>query len=39
MNQAGERHPIVDGGFTDWTARLLQNRKACRRFMPSAQHA
>lgn len=23
----GVRYPIVDGGFTDWTARLLQNRK------------
>jgi hypothetical protein len=23
----GERYPIVDGGFTNWTARLLQNRK------------
>ncbi|HLK20888.1 MAG TPA: hypothetical protein VKT81_18175 [Bryobacteraceae bacterium] len=23
----GERYPIVDGGFTDWTARLLQNKK------------
>jgi hypothetical protein len=23
----GNRYPIVDGGFTDWTARLLQNRK------------
>ena len=23
----GERYPIVDGGFTDWTARLLQDRK------------
>ena len=22
-----ERHPIVDGGFTNWTARLLQDRK------------
>ena len=40
----GERHAIVDGGFTNWTARLLQNRKerlltsgigsefACRRY-------
>lgn len=23
----GARYPIVDGGFTDWTARLLQNKK------------
>jgi len=23
----GQRYPIVDGGFTDWTARLLQDRK------------
>jgi hypothetical protein len=23
----GNRYPIVDGGFTDWTARLLGNRK------------
>ena len=23
----GTRYPIVDGGFTDWTARLLGNRK------------
>jgi len=23
----GERYPIADGGFTNWTARLLQNRK------------
>jgi hypothetical protein len=23
----GKRYPIVDGGFTDWTARLLGNRK------------
>jgi hypothetical protein len=23
----GERYPIVDGGFTNWTARLLQDRK------------
>jgi hypothetical protein len=23
----GHRYPIVDGGFTDWTARLLGNRK------------
>lgn len=27
MSQDGERHAIVDGGFTNWTARLLQNRK------------
>ena len=23
----GNRYPIVDGGFTDWTARLLGNKK------------
>jgi hypothetical protein len=23
----GNRYPIIDGGFTDWTARLLQDRK------------
>ena len=23
----GNRYPVVDGGFTDWTARLLNNRK------------
>ncbi len=23
----GNRYPVVDGGFTDWTARLLGNRK------------
>jgi hypothetical protein len=23
----GQRYPVVDGGFTDWTARLLANRK------------
>jgi hypothetical protein len=23
----GNRYPIVDGGFTDWTARLMGNRK------------
>ncbi len=23
----GNRYPVVDGGFTDWTARLLQDRK------------
>jgi hypothetical protein len=23
----GVRYPIIDGGFTDWTARLLQDRK------------
>lgn len=40
----GNRYPIVDGGFTDWTARLLQDNKerllttgigsefACRRY-------
>lgn len=42
----GNRHPIVDGGFTDWTARLLGNRKerllisgigsefACKTYLP-----
>ncbi|MGH9629434.1 MAG: hypothetical protein ACRD7E_14025 [Bryobacteraceae bacterium] len=23
----GNRYPVTDGGFTDWTARLLQNKK------------
>jgi hypothetical protein len=23
----GNRYPVVDGGFTDWTARLMNNRK------------
>ena len=23
----GNRYPITDGGLTDWTARLLENRK------------
>ena len=23
----GNRYPVIDGGFTDWTARLLQDRK------------
>jgi hypothetical protein len=23
----GDRHPVVDGGFTDWTARLMSNQK------------
>jgi hypothetical protein len=23
----GARYPVIDGGFTDWTARLLQDRK------------
>jgi hypothetical protein len=23
----GIRYPVADGGFTDWTARLLQNKK------------
>ncbi len=23
----GARYPVADGGFTDWTARLLQNKK------------
>ena len=27
MAPDGQRHAIVDGGFTNWTARLLQNRK------------
>lgn len=26
-NPAGGRFPIADGGFTDWTARLLEDRK------------
>lgn len=26
-NPAGERFEIVDGGFTDWTARLIEDRK------------
>jgi hypothetical protein len=44
----GQRYPIADGGFTDWTARLLQDRKerllasgigsefTCRRYRASA---
>jgi hypothetical protein len=24
-NAAGERYPLCDGGFTDWTARLLSD--------------
>lgn len=27
QNAAGDRLPLIDGGFTDWTARLLSNRK------------
>lgn len=27
MAPDGNRYPITDGGFTDWTARLLENRK------------
>jgi hypothetical protein len=23
----GQRYPLADGGFTDWTARMLENRK------------
>jgi len=23
----GNRYPVIDGGFTDWTARMLQDRK------------
>ena len=29
----GNRYPVVDGGFTDWTARLLNNQKE--RFLAS----
>jgi hypothetical protein len=44
----GTRYPIVDGGFTDWTARLLGSRKerllisgigsefVCRTFLPGS---
>jgi hypothetical protein len=44
----GQRYPIVDGGFTNWTARLLQDRKerlltsgigtefACFRYRPTS---
>lgn len=44
MTSDGERYTVVDGGFTSWTARLLQNQKeqlltsgigtefACRRY-------
>jgi hypothetical protein len=44
----GARYPVVDGGFTDWTARLLQNKKerlltsgigtefVCSRYRPSS---
>ena len=47
----GTRYPIVDGGFTDWTARLLGSRKerllisgigsefACRTYLPRASCA
>jgi hypothetical protein len=27
MAPDGARYPVVDGGFTDWTARLLEDRK------------
>jgi hypothetical protein len=27
MAPDGNRYPITDGGLTDWTARLLENRK------------
>jgi hypothetical protein len=45
----GNRYPVIDGGFTDWTARLLQDRKervlatgigtefACARYWASEQ--
>lgn len=26
---AGEEHFLVDGGFTEWTQRLMANRKEC----------
>jgi RimJ/RimL family protein N-acetyltransferase len=29
MAPDGARHPIVDGGVTDWTGRLLEDRKEC----------
>jgi hypothetical protein len=47
----GSRYPIVDGGFTDWTARLLGNRKerllisgigsefVCKTYRPSSSSA
>jgi hypothetical protein len=47
----GNRYPIVDGGFTDWTARLLGNRKerllisgigsefACKTYLPNSSCA
>jgi hypothetical protein len=47
----GTRYPIVDGGFTDWTARLLGNRKerllisgigsefVCRTYLPDSSCA
>lgn len=27
INETGERYPLVDGGFSDWTQKLLQSRK------------
>jgi hypothetical protein len=47
----GNRYPVVDGGCTDWTARLLGNRKerilisgigsefACEKYLPSSRCA
>ena len=44
----GKRYPVVDGGFTDWTARLLANRKerllisgigsefVCKKYLPGS---
>ena len=45
----GNRYPVIDGGFTDWTARLLEDRKermlatgigsefACSRYLAAGQ--
>jgi len=27
INERGEQYPLMDGGFTDWTQKLLQTRK------------
>lgn len=27
VNDHGEKYPLIDGGFTDWTQKLLQSRK------------
>ena len=47
----GNRYPLVDGGFTDWTARLLGNKKerllvsgigsefVCKTYLPRSAHA